>query len=196
MPNLTSLFLLNAFDQDCWWAIYNTGRVNKSTGRWHKRWSWLWYHLFTVSSKCEVPGGTKGAFIKSPEEQKNGYTIPAELTELLGYPHREIKQKSGREAQQDDAAGKSGCSKPDDLSLISRTQQMEGENWLHKLSSDFHGICAPTHPHRGNKYFLKLGTEKSLEILFGKHFVVNIYVSFPLFWIWWCTACCYNYQGH
>lgn len=48
--------------------------------------------------------------------------------EPLGYPHREMKQKSGREGQQDGTVGKSGCSKPDDLILISRIHKVEGEN--------------------------------------------------------------------
>lgn len=93
-------------------------------------------HLFTFIRRCKVSGETKGASIKSPgilrtkwwEEQKNGFTtIPAKLMEPLGYPHREMKQKSGREGQQDGAMGKSGCS-TDDLSLISRTHKVEGEN--------------------------------------------------------------------
>lgn len=37
-----------------------------------------------------------------------------------------------------------------------------------------------THTQISNKYFLKLDTGKSLEILLGKHFVVNISVSFLL----------------
>lgn len=38
-----------------------------------------------------------------------------------------MKQKSGREGQEDGSVGKSGCS-TDDLSLISRTHKVEREN--------------------------------------------------------------------
>lgn len=58
-----------------------------------------------------------------------------------------------------------------------------------KLSSNFcthAGTHLHTHTHMhtytqiSNKYFLKLDTGKSLEIPLGKHFVVNISVSFLL----------------
>lgn len=158
MPDLTSL-LLNAFDQGREMGHLQQRKREQMKcvdtircGSGHDK------HLFTFIRRCKVSGETKGASIKSPgvlrtkrwEEQKNGFTtIPAKLTEPPGYPHREMKQKSGREGQQDGAVGKSGCS-TDDLSLISRTHKVEGgkeRTNSPKLSSDFNGTHAHASAH-------------------------------------------------